>query len=156
MTSKTGLAALAAMLAAAAMPTFAFAEDDIYETADPDMVVEVAKQFGSAELEKDDSGDPMVTGRLSGIRYIILFYDCVDATDCKSVQFQTRYTDTFTVEQANEWNKKFRWVKAVAGDGLTFTMDLSFIGGITQHYFEERFGLWNSLIADIKDFVGDK
>ena len=133
------------------------AEDpEIYDIADPETVNEIAKGYGSASIDKDSTGDPMVVGRLQGMKYVIYFYGCESGEKCKSIQFSAGYTDPFTADQANEWNKKFRWIKAYAGDGSNFKMDVSFIGGITRSGLEQQFSTWDSLISDVKDFLREK
>jgi hypothetical protein len=133
------------------------AEDtEILKTPDPAAILDIAKGYGSAKLDKDDGGDPMVSGRLEGMKYVIYFYGCENHEKCKSLQFSSGYTDAFTVDQANEWNKKYRWVKAYSGDGSNFKMDVSFIGGITKANLEEQFSNWDSMTSDIKDFVNQK
>ena len=133
------------------------AEDpEVLTTLDPSTILDLAKGYGSAKLEKDEGGDPMVSGRLQGMKYVIYFYGCDNHEKCKSLQFSSGYTDPFTADQANEWNKKYRWIKAYSGDGSNFKMDVSFIGGITKANLEEQFSTWDSLTSDIKDFVNQK
>lgn len=74
----------------------------------------------------------MVSGRLQGMKYVIYFYGCENHEKCKSIQFSSGYTNPFTADQANEWNKKYRWVKAFSGDGSNFKMDVMFRGGVTR------------------------
>ncbi|MBN9222612.1 MAG: YbjN domain-containing protein [Mesorhizobium sp.] len=144
-------------LISAGAVSFALADDvEIIKKPDPAAIVEIAKGYGSAKLDKDDGGDPMVSGRLQGMKYVIYFYGCENHENCKSIQFSSGYTDAFTVEQANEWNKKYRWVKAFSGDGSNFKMDVSFAGGITKSNLEEQFSNWDSMTSDIKDFVNQK
>ena len=133
------------------------AEDtEILQSPDPAVIVDLAKGYGSAKLDKDESGDPMVSGRLQGMKYWIYFYGCENHEKCKSLQFSSGYTDAFTADQANEWNKKYRWIKAYAGDGSNFRMDVSFTGGITKANLEAQFSTWDSLTTDIKAFVDQK
>lgn len=135
----------------------ALAEDsEIYDVADPETISEIAKGFGTSSIDKDSSGDPMVVGRLQGLKYVIYFYGCEKGENCKSIQFSTGYTDPFTAEQANEWNTKFRWIKSFADDGSNFKMDVSFVGGITKANLEQQFSTWDSLVSDIKEFLREK
>jgi hypothetical protein len=135
----------------------ALAEDlQILQSPDPAALLDIAKGFGSAKLQKDDGGDPMISGRIEGMKYVVYFYGCENHAACKSIQFSSGYSDPFTVDQANEWNKKYRWVKAYAGDGSNFKMDVGFSGGITTAYLEEQFGNWASMTTDIKDFINRK
>jgi hypothetical protein len=141
-------------LALACLASKARAEDaEILQTPDPATVLDIAKGFGSARMGKDDNGDPMISGRVEGVKYVIYFYGCEDHENCKSLQFSTGYTDPLTAEQANAWNAKYRWVKAYSGDGSNFKMDVSFAGGITKANLEEQFSNWNAMAANIKSFL---
>ncbi|TIP52343.1 MAG: YbjN domain-containing protein, partial [Mesorhizobium sp.] len=137
---RTSLFILTAGLTLAGAVSLARAEDaEILQTPDPATVLNIAKGFGSARMGKDDNGDPMIYGRVEGVKYVIYFYGCEDHENCKSLQFSTGYTDPLTADQANAWNAKYRWVKAYSGDGSNFQMDISFAGGITRANLEEQF-----------------
>ncbi|RWL82672.1 MAG: YbjN domain-containing protein [Mesorhizobium sp.] len=149
-TLSISIAGLALACAASAVR----AEDaEILQTPDPATVLNIAKGFGSARMDKDDNGDPMIFGRVEGVKYLIYFYGCEDHENCKSLQFSTGYTDPLTADQANAWNAKYRWVKAYSGDGSNFKMDVSFAGGITRANLEEQFSNWNAMAGNIRDFV---
>ncbi len=94
---------LSAGLISTGAVSVAWAEDsEIITAPDPAAILDIAKGYGSAKLDKDDGGDPMVSGRLEGMKYLIYFYGCENHENCKSIQFSSGYTDTFTAEQANE------------------------------------------------------
>ena len=137
---------------ATALPGAALAQD-MMSNAEPDFVLELAKGFGSAALEKDSGGDPMVSGRMQGLKYVIFFYGCKEGSNCRSIQFSAGYTDPFTTEKANEWNAKYRWIRASSKEGSNFKMDIDFAGGVTREHIEAQFATWESFITDIKDFV---
>ena len=144
-------------LALAGAVSAARAEDgEILQQPDPAAILEIAKGFGSARMEKDDNGDPMIAGRIEGVKYLIYFYGCEDHANCKSLQFSTGYTDPLSADQANAWNSKYRWVKAYSGEGSNFKMDVSFAGGITRANLEEQFSNWGAMSGNIKDFVNGK
>ena len=126
---------------------------DVLTTADPDVVLDIAKGFGSATLEKDANGDPKVVGRLQGLKYFIYFYGCKEGLNCRSIQLFAGYTDPFTVEKANEWNAKYRWLTSYSDNGSNFEMDVDFAGGVTREHVEAQFSTWDSFIDDIKEFV---
>ncbi|RWM13682.1 MAG: YbjN domain-containing protein [Mesorhizobium sp.] len=154
---RASLFILTAGLTLAGAVSLARAEDaEILQTPDPATVLDIAKGFGSARMGKDDNGDPMIYGRVEGVKYVIYFYGCEDHENCKSLQFSTGYTDPLTADQANAWNAKYRWVKAYSGDGSNFQMDISFAGGITRANLEEQFSNWNAMAGNIKDFVDGK
>ncbi len=154
---RASLAVFLTGLTMAGAVSAALAEDvGILQQPDPVAILDIAKGLGSARMEKDDNGDPMLSGRMEGVKYVIYFYGCEDHENCKSLQFSTGYTDPLTADQANAWNRKYRWVKAYAGDGSNFKMDVSFEGGITRANLEEQFSNWDSMVGNIKDFLNDK
>ncbi len=52
-------------------------------------IFKIAQGYGTAELSKDSVGDPMISGRMAGINYVIFFYGCNDAgKECSSLQFR--------------------------------------------------------------------
>jgi hypothetical protein len=126
---------------------------DLITFADPEVVLNVAKGYGAANLDKDSDGNPMVSGRLEGVKYSIYFYSCQDGKNCRSMQFSTGYSDPFTAAKANEWNYKFRWIKAYESNGSNFRMDVDFKGGISRENLDAQFETWDSLITEIRDFV---
>ncbi|WP_164772115.1 YbjN domain-containing protein [Mesorhizobium sp. M2C.T.Ca.TU.002.02.1.1] len=148
--SITGLALLAAVSAARAE------DDEILQKPEPAAILDIAKGYGSARMDKDDNGDPMISGRIEGVKYVIYFYGCENHENCKSLQFSTGYSDPLTADQANAWNARYRWVKAYSGDGSNFKMDVSFAGGITRANLEEQFSNWDAMAGNIKDFVNGK
>ena len=125
--------------------------------ADPGEVLNIAKGYGAANLEKNEQGDPLISGRLDGVKYSVLFYSCESGANCRSIQFSTGYTDPFSAEKANAWNRDYRWVKAYEVDGASsFRMDVDFQGGITRESLDAQFETWNSFIPTIRDFVAGK
>lgn len=132
---------------------FRASAEDLLTLAEPQVVLEMAKGFGSAEIDSDGSGDPMIAGRIQGLKYVIYFYGCAKAKDCRSIQFSTGYDDAWTIEKANEFNKKFRWVKAFEAEGSNFKMDVDFKGGVSKRFLEEQFVTWNGFIEDMREAV---
>ena len=48
--------------------------DEIVSAQEQEAILNVAKGFGSASLDKDSDGDPMIVGRVEGTKYVIFFY----------------------------------------------------------------------------------
>jgi hypothetical protein len=136
-----------------AAPMAAKAQDQLVTFADPELILDIAKGYGAANLDKDSDGNPMISGRLQSVKYSIYFYSCENGANCRSIQFSTGYTDPFTIEKANEWNTKYRWVKSYESDGSNFRMDVDFKGGISRDNVDAQFETWDSLITTIKEFV---
>jgi hypothetical protein len=132
------------------------ADDKLLTFADADVILNIAKGYGAATLDKDSDGNPQISGRLDGVKYSIFFYGCEKGTNCQSIQLSTGYTDAFTADKANEWNYKYRYVKAYESDGSNFRMDIVFKGGVTKDNLDAQFDLWDSFIPTIKDFIAGK
>jgi hypothetical protein len=129
---------------------------DLITFADPDVILDIAKGYGSANLEKDSDGNPQIAGRLEGVKYWVYFYGCTNGANCRSIQFSTGYTDPFTAAKANEWNYQYRYVKAYESKGSNFRMDVDFQGGISHDNLDAQFDTWSGFIPTIKDFVSGK
>jgi hypothetical protein len=69
--SSLSLLALAGMAAGLAAPIAARADQTLITIADPDVVLDVAKGYGSANMDKDEDGNPKISGRLEGVKYVI-------------------------------------------------------------------------------------
>jgi hypothetical protein len=129
---------------------------DLISFADPDIILDIAKGYGSANLEKDSDGNPQIAGRLEGVKYWIYFYGCTNGANCRSIQFSTGYTDPFTAAKANEWNYQYRYVKAYESKGSNFRMDVDFQGGVSRDNLDAQFDTWSGFIPTIKDFISGK
>src|SRR5262249_11017505 len=119
---------------------------DLITFADPDVILDIAKGYGSANLEKDSDGNPQIAGRLEGVKYWVYSYGCTNGANCRSIQFSTGYTDPFTAAKANEWNYQYRYVKAYESKGSNFRMDVDFQGGISRDNLDAQFDTWSGFI----------
>jgi hypothetical protein len=146
------IAVTLAAVAALAAPLPAVAQE-LLTFADPDAILNAAKGFGSATLETDTDGNPLISGRIQGVKYNVYFYSCTNGADCLSVQLAAGYTGEMPNDRVNEWNTSFRWVKLYSQNGANFAMDIMFSGGITPAALEEQFAMWDSFIPEIKTFM---
>ena len=99
-----------ALMSAAASPVFA---EQLVDATKPERLYEIARGFGSAELDKDSQGDPRISGRLDGTKYGIYFYGCVKGADCDDIQFSASWSGPkIWMEKINEWKRAKRLGKA--------------------------------------------
>jgi hypothetical protein len=157
---KVGIGSFAGGLAAvffAALPLqagVALAQDanvELVDGTDPDVILAVARTFGSAQREIDDYGDPMVTGRIDGFYYSVLFYGCTDNANCNTIQFLAWWEDTnVTLDKINRWNRDTLFAEGylTQDNRLTMTMSVSLVGGVTRENVEANFTEWRLLLAD--------
>lgn len=125
----------------------------------PDEILSIAKGFGSAELDKDSSGDPKITGRISGTRYGILFYGCRSGSRCRSIQFYASWdiSKRIPLERINKWNNDKRYGKAYLDSDndpvIEISVELEY--GMSRRNLEECFRDWELVLNEFKRDVID-
>lgn len=145
-------------LAAAAMTASA---QDLIDGSDPKQMENLLRGFGSAVLETDDVGDPMIVSRMDGTRFVVLFYGCdSDGDNCDSIQFRAAWsTDGYiSTDTINAWNRDKRFGKAYIDDenDPVIEMDVNLDNGITRRNFEDTIDWWQVVLADFKLNVLDQ
>lgn len=124
---------------------------------DIETIAEIARGYGRVEIEKDDRGDPMLTGRIDGMRYGVWFYGCVENENCTSLQFFSFWSDTgATVVHMNDWNDTKRWGKAYLDDeaNAVLALDVNLFAGVPHDNLDDTFEWWTVLMKDFRDFLG--
>ena len=99
----------------------------------------------------------MISGRREGMKYVIYFYGGENHENCKSIQFSSGYTDAFTAEQANEWNKKYRWVEGLLRRRIQLQDGCQLQSAASPRPISRnssRTGI--RMTTDIKDFIDQK
>lgn len=155
----TTLASLSPAVAAPQTPSVV-AASELMTTAAPEMLREVARGYGSSRISKDSLGEPMITGKASGLSYYVFFYDCQQGENCTSVQFQAGFDlgKKVKLELINDWNIKKRFAKAernAKGNGV-LRMDYTFIGGASREHLDNSMDLWMLLLKQFADYIGFK
>jgi hypothetical protein len=155
---KTAIMALAAatMLGATTPAT----AEDLHKDGmtGPEVAAWLQKAGYKAELTKDESGDPLITSAAEGQSFKIYFYDCDDAKRCKALQFSAGFDlkTPLTLDKANEWNRKNRYLKAyLDDDGDPYVQyDVNVNAGRTLAGLDDDFGVWTGMIDDFTAFIG--
>jgi len=87
---------------------------EIISAENPEAILNIAKGFGSAKLEKDPGGDPLITGRIEATKYLIAFYGCENGKKCDDIQFNTSWSGKkVSMNDINNWNRKKGLVKHI-------------------------------------------
>ncbi len=147
----TGLA-LTAMLGG--LPT-AHA-NNLIDAKSPEVILDIAKGFGSAELSKDKVGDPKITGRIDGVAYTLFFYGCKNGRNCEDVQFEAGWAGNApNLARINEWNRTKRYGNAyldAEGDAcLKMTANIQF--GVTRRNVEDHFAWWKAVSTSFRKYI---
>lgn len=125
--------------------------------SDPKQILEMAKGYGSADLEKDGSGDPLITGRMNGSKYGIYFYNCNNGSSCKDIQFAAAFTKKgISLSEINTWNQNKRFGRAyIDKDGdPRIEMDIPMRHGIEKKTLDDAFDTWTVVIKSFRQHIG--
>jgi hypothetical protein len=146
---------VAALALAAASPAAA-----MVQAQNPQSLVKALQDAGyQAQLGKDGAGDPMITSAVSGTKFRILFYNCTQNKDCKTVNFLVAYDfdKALPLERINAFNQENRFVRAYLDKEndpvLAMDVDLD-DGGLSDALFIDNVEFWTSLLANYERAIG--
>ncbi len=127
--------------------------------SDPEEILNVVKGYGSAELETDDAGDPMISGRMEGEQFVIWFYDCEEGKNCQTISFSAAWTNSGSadVDLMNKWNQEKRFVRAYLdseGDPA-IDWDVNLTYGVSAENLDDTVGVWSQMLAEFSDFLDE-
>ncbi|MEL6978287.1 MAG: YbjN domain-containing protein [Pseudomonadota bacterium] len=128
---------------------------EILDAGDPNEIHQIASGFGAAELATSNDGDPLIRGRMSGVRYIVLFYGCTDGVNCRTIQFYTAFQKQVTDEKMNDWNRTKRFGRAYRdneGDAV-IEMDVNLFGGVTKKNLDDTFDYYRLVLDEFTSFI---
>lgn len=144
----------APFLAALAMVSASHAQT-LIDATDPATIMEIARGFGSAVLERDEDGDPMITGRIDGVRYAIVFYGCTEAANCTAIQFLAAWTNPgdVTLEAINAWNLNRAFGRGYLDEQNDPILDyvINLDGGVTIRNLDDSFEWWRAIVAEFAE-----
>jgi len=118
----------------------------IIDGTDINEVLNIAKGYGSATLQRDSEGEPAIRGRIDGNGYYLTFRNCSGENSCEDFYFQSFIIKPVVdLELANAWNYNKRWTKLYFDDedDATLEMDVNLGGGVTISNLEQAFSIWS-------------
>lgn len=130
------------------LPRQALAQN-LVTAGNPEKILEIARGFGSAEMETDSDGSPRIRARMAGTLYTVFFYGCEDGKDCTTIQFWM-YTDAppNALVVVNNWNRDRRFGKAYLDDegDVVVEMDVNLLGGVSAKNLDDTFDWWRIVL----------
>lgn len=157
LTARTVLALGAAALFAA---TPAHAE--LINAANPATIKAIVESQGwPATIIAKAGDDPYIESTRGGLKFLVLFLNCDDHKQCKTLQYYMGFSDAkdISLERLNQWNKDKRFARAYRDDEgdpvLEMDVDLDF-AGIPRENVGETFNTWASLMDSFRDYIFEK
>jgi hypothetical protein len=129
----------------------------IVDGASVDEILNIARGYGSATLEKQSSGDPKISGKIEGVTYQVYFMNCTNNTDCEDLNFYAGFLDNKqTLEVINAWNRDKRFGKAYLDSDLDAVVefDLNLVKGVTRDNLDAAFSLWSLILDQYTTYIG--
>jgi len=124
-----------------------------------DELLNIARGYGSATLETQDSGDPKISGKIEGVTYQVYFMNCTENKDCEDLNFYAGFLDNKqTLEVINAWNRDKRFGKAYLDSDLdaVIEFDLNLEHGISRDNADAAFSLWSLILDQYTTYIGYK
>lgn len=146
----------AALALGAAGSAFA-ATPTLIDGGDVDAILELAKGYGSATLEKQENGDPKIKGDLDGITYAVYFMNCKNNKNCEDLNFYAGFLDLKPDQSViNDWNRDKRFGKAYldsVGDAVV-EMDLNLEHGVSSDNMDADLTVWSLVVKQYAEHIG--
>jgi hypothetical protein len=152
------LPALMSSLLAASMSDGAAAAETgvLIDGSDAESILEIARNYGSATVESQASGNPKISARIGGISYAIYFQNCTTPRDCKDLNFYAGFLDgKLTEAHVNAWNAGKRFGRAyIDPDGdAALEMDINLDGGTSPTNLSTGFAIWRLMLIQFTDYL---
>ncbi len=145
----------AAALGASTAGAQSFSQGNVILATDLAGIANIASGFGSIEQRTLDNGEPVLVGRIDGVRYAIFFYGCAHEDGCNSIQFYASFDNSqYGPFEVNTWNNDFRYAKATVssdGEDVLLRWSINMEGGLTRANLENTIGLWRRMLTEFPD-----
>lgn len=149
-----------ALTIGAAFASFAVpAHAELVNAKNPTAIKAILESQGwPATLVQETDKDPYLESSRNGLKFLVLFMNCADHRDCKTLQYYMGFNDAknTSLDRLNQWNKDKRFARAYRdeeGDPvLEMDVDLDF-SGLPRENIGETLNTWASLMDSYRDFI---
>lgn len=152
------IAAAAAALALSAAPAHA----ELVNAKNPATIKAILESQGwPATLVTKDGDDPYIESNRNGLKFLVLFMNCEDNRNCKTLQYYMGFSDAkdVSLDRFNQWNRTKRFARAYRDDEgdpvLEMDVDVDF-AGIPRENLGETLNTWSSLMDSFREYVFEK
>ncbi len=119
-------------------------------------ILEVARGYGSASLEVDNVGEPMIKGRMNGTAYTVFFHNCDDGgVNCNVIRFYNYWSQDVSISDVHNWNEEQLFSKCyIDKDGdVVLEMTANLFGGVSQQNLDDTFDWWRLMLEKFEKEV---
>ncbi len=145
------------LAAGLALPQAALSQD-LVDATQVNVIASLAAEYGTAEVDVDGNGDPMISGVIDDLKYAVLFYGCTDGADCTTIQYYTAWTNPggVDIDMLNDWNRDRRFSKAyIDNEGdPALEFDVNLFGSVTQANLYDTFDWWRLVMNEFGKYIG--
>ena len=138
------------------------AHAELVNAANPETIKAIVESQGwPATIVAKEGDDPYIESNRGGLKFLVLFMNCEEGQNCKTLQYYMGFSDAkdVTLERLNQWNKEKRFARAYKDDAgdpvLEMDVDLDF-QGIPRENVGETFNTWASLMDSFRAYVFEK
>ncbi|MGB7411426.1 YbjN domain-containing protein [Sphingopyxis granuli] len=146
---------MATIATLAAVPAHA----ELVNASNPATIKAIVESQGwPATLVSKPGDDPYIESNRNGLKFLVLFMNCTEGRNCKTLQYYMGFSDAKQVplEKFNQWNKEKRFARAYRDDEgdpvLEMDVDVDF-NGIPRENIGETFNTWSSLMDTFREFI---
>ncbi|UNK78363.1 YbjN domain-containing protein [Sphingopyxis granuli] len=150
-----GALAVATIATLAVVPAHA----ELVNASNPATIKAIVESQGwPATLVSKPGDDPYIESNRNGLKFLVLFMNCTEGRNCKTLQYYMGFSDAKQVplEKFNQWNKEKRFARAYRDDEgdpvLEMDVDVDF-NGIPRENIGETFNTWSSLMDTFREFI---
>ena len=140
--------------------TAAAAQDCVIIDGDQlDEIVNVARGYGYATLEKQSNGNPKIEGKIEGVIYHVYFQNCTDNANCEDLNFYAGFLDNKpSLEVINAWNSAKRFARAYLDSDMDAVVefDLNLEHGVSRANLDAAFSVWSLILDQYTAHIGYK
>lgn len=127
---------------------------------DPQSILTYLKvKKAAAQIQKDSDGNPAIFAKQDDQVFVVLFYGCKEAKECRAIQFRTSEKATktpITAERINAWNFAKKFNKAYLTDkGEAYIVMEVVLGqkGLEIGDFDTVYSLWQLSMKEFAAFA---
>lgn len=150
--------AMGAAIALSATPAHA----ELVNAKNPATIKAIVESQGwPATLVSKSDADPYIESSRNGLKFLVIFMNCEDHKNCKTMQYYMGFSDAkdVSLDRFNEWNKTKRFARGYKDDEgdpvLEMDVDVDF-AGIPRENLGETFNTWASLMDSYREFIFEK